>query len=198
MAKADTQAGARRWNCGICNYSFPAEGLSQAQARIERVHDLKPVTGEYRDGLEYIRALVHQVVMSNGGQAFNTHLVTFREQLAFYLTRTPETDRAAVAAEIEAGCCEPDEIADALPLTLDEVRLICDELVKTSTGPDGYEWRPIGRKLKHGARRLGIFRKDAPAHLRPIFNRPLPSDHYNIDRSGLAAAVGQIRVAARG
>ena len=110
------------------------------------------------------------------------------------MTEDTEPDQLAIVAlRIEAGYCEPEEIADDLPLALDIIRTLCCALVNESLPYSlGYEWRKIGRKPERGQSRLGIFRKDAPALVRSIFqrNERHRPDMYAVDRAGITEARG--------
>ena len=98
----------------------------------------------------------------------------------------------AILALIENGYCEPEEIADELPtIPLDRIKALCVALVNASQhSAFGYEWRRIGRRPLRGQSRLGIFRKDAPALVRSIFQRNdrLRPDMFAVDRAGITEA----------
>jgi hypothetical protein len=145
------------------------------------------VPESYVDGLRELNTMIGSLMRTHGGETFNSQLFTMRERIRFQLARTPAKDREAVEQEIRAGCCEAEEIAELLPLSIDEIRAICAWLVNESGR--GYEFRPIGKKPKRGVTRIGIFRKDAPAHVVSILTRQAVPDFYSVDRSGLRAAV---------
>jgi len=116
----------------------------------------------------------------------------YRKRQELSLTEDTEQEQIAILALIEDGYCEPEEIADDLPtIPLDRIKALCVALVNASQHSRyGYEWRKVGRKPLRGQSRLGIFRKDAPALVRSIFQRNdrRRPDMYAVDRAGITEA----------
>lgn len=95
-------------------------------------------------------------------------------------TRTLETDRLAVIARVNEGCCTIEEIEEEVPLSRAEIKSFFLEMVGSEPclkkdpkqvhyselPPIGdYEWRPIGQhsEMARGGRSFGCFRLDAPS-----------------------------------
>ena len=116
----------------------------------------------------------------------------YRKKQELSLTEDTDHEQIAILALIADGFCEPEEIADELPsIPLDRIKALCVALVNASQHSRyGYEWRRIGRKLRRGQSRLGIFRRDAPALVTSIFQRNdrRRPDMYAVDRQGITQA----------
>lgn len=91
----------------------------------------------------------------------------------FQYNRTLSSDYEAVKAQVDKMCTTPDEIADEVPLSEDEIKVFCVQIVgceQPSKSGDPreagtpYEWRAIGvnTDMAKGKREYGIFRKDSP------------------------------------
>jgi hypothetical protein len=79
-------------------------------------------------------------------------------------SRPHDAELKLVTKQVKKGLVTVEEISEKVSLPSDEINLLCELLVTQSKAePDGYEWRPIGPKNKHGARLRGIFPKNAPA-----------------------------------
>lgn len=76
--------------------------------------------------------------------------------------RTRIRDYEAVRDQVDKLCTTCEEIAEEVPITEDEIKVICQLIIDTE--PQKYEWRPIGvdTDVRRGALAKGIFRKDSP------------------------------------
>jgi hypothetical protein len=83
-------------------------------------------------------------------------------------SRPHDAELKLVTKHVNKGLVTAEEIAGKVRLSEDEINMLCELLVTQSKGSDGYEWRPIGPRNKHGPRQRGIFRKDAPALVRAV------------------------------
>jgi hypothetical protein len=90
----------------------------------------------------------------------------------YQLNRTPGGDYKAFLKEVDSGATTLVEIAEEVPISDNEIEKFCTRAIgcPRPTKPEDpheagtkYEWRPIGRQLKHGVRPRGIFLKDAPS-----------------------------------
>jgi len=91
----------------------------------------------------------------------------------FQYNRAPATDREEVKAQVDKMCTTPEEVAEEVPLSEQEIEAFFIQLVgcpppRNPTDPteagSPYEWRTIGvvTEMSKGLRNQGIFRKDAP------------------------------------
>lgn len=184
--------GHRRWSCSKCGYNVLACGVGYSKRkRLDAIIEQGRPDG-YIEGLRLVSELTRELIHNYSGQPFNSYLATLRDNIDFQLNRNPADDLRAVADQVDAGCSEPEEIAEVVPLTIEEIKALCVDLVNTQSE---YEWRPIGHKPKRGQARLGIFRKDAGAVVRPIFAAPQRSDMYAVDSRGLKEVVIERRAA---
>lgn len=91
----------------------------------------------------------------------------------FQYNRTLSSDYESVKAQVDKMCTTAEEIADEVPLSEEEIRAFCVQIVgcepptkaedpKQAGTP--YEWRAIGvnTDMASGKRQYGIFRKDSP------------------------------------
>jgi len=157
-------ANHRRWACSQCGVTVL---VHPAFVRKERAEPTK-ATPEYIAQLCMLNRLIVQTVSKNSGQPFNVVLSQFRLKVAFQITRNPVRDEKAVRRCIDHEMVTLEEIAEEVPLTVAEIKAICDRLVAASTKTSGYEWRPIGRGSDHGPREMGIFPTQAPTLVREI------------------------------
>lgn len=91
----------------------------------------------------------------------------------FQYNRTLSSDYEAVKAQVDRMCTTPEEIADEVPLSEDEIHAFCVQIVgcepPTKDGDPReagtpYEWRAIGvnTDMAKGKRVYGIFLKSSP------------------------------------